>query len=64
MDDKFDRYVLQAIQEVGFTGKYFSLGFFANGDTFGMNCQHWVSLVLKKAKQAYMENEKSPTCFK
>ena len=63
MDDKFDKYVLDAIAEVGYP-KYFGLGFFGNGDTFGINCQRWVNLVLSKAKRAYLEHEKCPTCFK
>jgi len=63
MDDKFDQYVWEAISEVGFP-KYFGLGFFGSGDTFGINCQRWVNLVLSKAKRAYLEHEKCPTCFK
>lgn len=64
-DDKFDKYVLDAVNEIGaptycviaYPGSiYHALG--------ARNCQTWANDVLNKAKEKYLKDEKCPKCFK
>ena len=64
-DDKFDKYVIEAADEIGAP----SYCVFAYPGTVAhalglRNCQTWADDVLILAKKKYLENEGCPKCFK
>ena len=64
-DDRFDKYALEAADEVG-EPPYALLAFPSTllYQLLGArNCQSWVADVLNRAQEKYLANENCPKCF-
>jgi hypothetical protein len=64
-DDKFDKYVLEAANEIG-APSYCVTAYPGNLSYLlgARNCQTWADDVLNLAEKKYLKNEKCPDCFK
>lgn len=63
-DDSFDKYVLDAANEVG--APLYCIWAFPGSRAYRKgfrNCQSWARDVIKLAKKNYLESESCPTCF-
>ena len=63
-DDKFDKYVYEALSVIGYP-RYCVIAFkgtsqYARGER---NCQTWVDSILEVAISSYLAKEQCPECF-